>query len=296
MLRPSTTKRGPLFWGCAAGLASSLIFAGQFAAARYSLITSLTAFDIVALRIAPAGLLLLPAMLSSGLRKPMGLAWPRVLMLWIVGGLPYHLVLYEGLVLAPVAHGATINPASAPVFVALIAWAALAERPGLTRFAALLAVAVGLGLVSSFEFSGSPGVVIGDLLFLIAGFLWGIFTVLVRLWNVSPLHVATILSVLSLVYVPFYGLFPSPRLLEARAWEVAFQAINLGVLNAVAGICLFGLTVLRLGPKTASLFTAIVPVMAASMAVLLLGERPTAQQWLGIALVTGGVMVASKAP
>jgi drug/metabolite transporter (DMT)-like permease len=283
------------FFGVVAGAASSCIFAAQFIAARYSLLASLTTFDIVALRIAPAGLLLLPAFVSQGLAKPIGLTWRCVLLLWAVGGLPYYLILYGGLALAPVAHGATINPGSAPVFVALIAWAALSEHPGFIRFGALFAVVVGLGLVSSFEFSASPGVVVGDLLFLLAGFLWGIFSILVRQWNVSPLHVATILSVPSLVYVPFYWLFMSPRLLEAPVWEVVFQAINLGVLNAMVGIYLFGLAVFHLGPKNASLFTAIVPVLAALMAVVLLGERPTAQQWTGIALVTGGVLIAAKA-
>jgi drug/metabolite transporter (DMT)-like permease len=282
-------------WGCTAGLASSVIFAAQFVAARYSLVTALSTYDIVALRIAPAGLLLLPAFLSQGLARPMGLTWRRALLLWGIGGLPYYLVLYGGLALAPVAHGATINPGSAPVFVALVAWAALAERPGFVRFAALLSVVIGLGLVSSFEFSASPSVLIGDLLFVLAGFLWAIFTILLRRWSVSPLHVAAVLAVLSLVYVPFYSLFLSPRLLEAPIWEVVFQAINLGVLNAVAGIYLFGLAVSRLGPKNASLFIAIVPVMAALMAVVLLGERPTQQQWLGIALVTVGVLIASKA-
>ena len=115
---------------------------------------------------------------------------------------------------------------------------------------------------------------------------------LTRAWNVAPFAATAIVSVPSLAYLPVYALL-RPGLLGAPLGVVLLQAAYQGVLNAVVALYLYGVAVRALGPARGSLVPPAVPVLTALLAVPVLGEVPTAAQWLGVALVFAGLVAAA---
>src|ERR1700730_5153385 len=89
--------RGALY-----GLAAVSIWAGWIVVARLGLRTTLTPWDIAALRFAVAGVLLLPYLLRKGLAIER-LGWLGVVAL-MLGGAPTVLLANAGLLFAPAAH------------------------------------------------------------------------------------------------------------------------------------------------------------------------------------------------
>jgi drug/metabolite transporter (DMT)-like permease len=74
------------------------------------------------------------------------------------------------------------------------------------------------------------------------------------------------------------------------------QAFYQGVVTATVSLALFGRSIMLLGASKAAAFVALVPVIAALMAIPALGEWPTSIDWLAIGMITAGVYLASGAP
>ena len=224
--------RSRLALAVAAGLGAMLLYAGQFVLSRWSIQRSVTLWDLAALRFGAAGLLLLPVVLRHGLASAAGVGWGRSVMLTITAGGPYTLILFAGLSLAPAGHGAVIIPGATPVVSTLLVWWWFGERASPGRLAGLVLVATGLVLVGWPGLAGGVGerTWLGDLLFVVAGMLWGFFTVLARRWQVDPLRATAMMWTLAAAaYLPVYLVVAGARLLAAPRGEVVFQAIYQGV-------------------------------------------------------------------
>src|SRR4051812_35439404 len=95
--------RGALY-----GLAAVSIWSGWIVVARLGLQTSLTPWDIAALRFAVAGLLLLPYIASKGLALER-LGWLGLAAI-VLGGAAPVLLANTGLLFAPAAHAGALFP------------------------------------------------------------------------------------------------------------------------------------------------------------------------------------------
>jgi drug/metabolite transporter (DMT)-like permease len=91
-------------------------------------------------------------------------------------------------------------------------------------------------------------------------------------------------------------IFIDNRLLEVSLADLVGQAFYQGVVTATVSLALFGRSIMLLGASKAAAFVALVPVMAALMAIPALGEWPTSIDWLAIGMITAGVYLASGAP
>src|SRR6201994_2177798 len=112
--------------GAACGLAAVSIWSGWIVVARLGLRTSLTPWDIAALRFGVAGLILLPYVFNQGL------AFDRLgsvgLAAIVLGGAAPVFLANSGLLFAPVAHAGALFPGVMPLMVALLAAALLREE------------------------------------------------------------------------------------------------------------------------------------------------------------------------
>ena len=69
-----------------------------------------------------------------------------------------------------------------------------------------------------------------------------------------------------------------------------------GLLTAVLSYVAYGLAVGILGASSGAAFAASCPAMTAFMAIPILGEWPSAIDWMAIALISVGVYVVSGGP
>src|SRR5262245_170858 len=192
--------RGALY-----GLAAVSIWSGWIVVARLGLKSSLTPWDIAALRFGVAGVLLLPYVMSRGLALDR-LGWIGLAAIVLGGGAPV-LLANAGLIFAPAAHGGALFPGVMPLMVALLA-AAILHEP----FTAAKKIGFGLILSGGFGIAWDAGgaaveagQTIGHLLFLGSALAWALYTVAMRHARIDGLHAASITAVGALVlYMPFY--------------------------------------------------------------------------------------------
>jgi drug/metabolite transporter (DMT)-like permease len=292
---PSRSRAG-LFLAAVAGVLAVLIYGGQFVASRFSLQQTLSPWDLAALRLGVAGVLSLPLVIRRGLPDAAGIGWRHAIVLAITVGAPYTLILYSGLAVAPAVHAAVIIPGATPLFAAALAWVWLGEETAPKAILGLVLILIGVAFVSwpsIIDLTGDPTWT-GDALFLVAGLLWAIYTVLVRRWRVRPLQATAMVWVLALAYLPIYWwLDGGARLLAAPRGEVIFQALYHGVGVSLVALLLYSRAIRALGAPAASFLMPLIPVFGGLIAVPVLGEIPGAIQLGGMVVVTIGIALAA---
>jgi drug/metabolite transporter (DMT)-like permease len=282
---------GPVAKGVMLGLGAALIWGSYLALARLGVSSGLAAEDIAFVRYATAGLILLPWFLRHQPARAAGVGWARAAILTLLVGPPFILIGVGGYAFAPLAHGAAIQPAALTLGATALAIAFAGERLGAWRAGSLAAMLIGITLVAGPLGGGGAATWKGDLMFAAAGLMWAAFGVLARRWSLSPLQATASVSVLSAaIYVPIYlagdGL---ARLLAADPGLLVAQIVVQGVLSGVVAVLAFTRATQLLGPGKAALFPALVPVVAITIGVPVVGELPSALQIAGIALATLGL-------
>ena len=280
--------------GVAAILLVMGIYAGNFVVTRYSVLNGLTSLDLAALRFFVAGLVLLPYFYHLGPSDLGGLGWRKGFILSCLAGAPYMVVFFFGLNFAPASHGAVLNPGVVPsvVFVSMVFLGLQSFSPG--RALSLMLIVLGLIFVTSSSFSMQGRVLFGDILLFTTGISWGLFTLLVKLWALRPLQAATIVSVISLLYLPLYLIFFYNGFAAVSLTHVVSQAVFQGIVNAIVTLYLVTYAVQKLGAQLTALFSPLVPILTTLLAISLLGEIPTVLQWTGIVMVVLSMLSAAR--
>ena len=295
----ATLSRHNYFTGAAWGLFAISVWVGWILLTRYGVTTSMSAYDIGALRFTLSGLLLAPIVFRDGfgIRK-VGLK------LWLVivcgAGIPYVLIASTGLTFAPAAHAGALVPGTMPLWTALLAMIFLHEKIGRSRRLGLAMIPIGIVIfvgagLTHFE----TGYWRGHLLFIAAAICWASFTVAMRAASASgftALQAAATVSVVSaIVYLPVYALWLPHRIADAPMSAILVQTIYQGVFVSIISLYAYTRSVALLGASLGASFASLVPVLAMLAAIPLLGEVPKPADYLGIATVTIGVFLSSGA-
>jgi drug/metabolite transporter (DMT)-like permease len=284
--------RGALY-----GLAAASIWAGWIVVARLGLRTSLTPWDIAALRFGVGGLLLLPYLVRKGFALER-LGWMGLAAIVLGCGAPMVLLVNAGLLFAPAAHAGGLFSGGVPLMVALLAVPILHEAFTSAKRVGLALILAGIIAVvwSAGGTIGAPQN-IGHVLFLGGAFSWACYTVAMRHARLDGLHAAAIAAVGTLViYLPVYAVVRGASLLEAPLADIALQAFVQGFLAALVALVLYGRAVSILGASGGAAFPALCPAMTAVLGIPILGEWPTTIDWIASVLISAGVYVVSGGP
>lgn len=292
-----TTPRPPAFQGYLAALITVVIWAGFIVVSRLGGKTGLTGWDIVALRLGTASLVLLP--FSWNLPRTV---WrdARLWALSVIGCLLFLVLAYSGFKLAPAAHGGILMPGMQPFLVTALAWLILRARPPRERLWALLLIALGVACAAVPQFSGHPGsanTLAGDLMLLSAGTAWATYSVLVRKWLYDPWVLTRFVALSStLLYLPVYVLWLPKGLDTVPLSMLVLQGLYQGLGPTILAMILFLRAVSILGAERVGALVAMVPVLAGVAGVPLLNEPLTAWLVAGLLLVSGGAFLAARPP
>jgi drug/metabolite transporter (DMT)-like permease len=285
---------GPLE-GAACGLTAVSIWAGWSVMTRLAVTTGLDAWDIPALRFGVAGLLLLPILIRQGVALDR-LGWLGLTGLIVGTGAPYALVVAIGLRFAPAYDAGALNPGCMPLFVAFLAATLRMEKFSGRQIFGLLLILLGALIIvglhgSSWSFSRG----LGDALFLSASFLTACYTVVLRRAQLDPVHAAALVATGSMVvYVPFYVALHGLHFAGVSSTTLIVQVVFQGIVVTIISLVLYARAVAILGASRASAFGALVPALSGLFAIPLLAEWPTTAGWMAIALISGGVYLASQ--
>ena len=258
--------------------------------------TSLTPWDLAAVRFGVAGLLLLPYLMRKGIALER-LGWSGLAAIVLGGGAPVVLG-NAGLLFAPAAHAGALYPGVMPLMVALLA-AVILKEPFTARkklgFALILPGVLAIASASGGTIGWRQN--IGHALFLAAGFAFACYTIAMRRARLDGLHAAALAAVGDLLlYVPAYAVIAGTSLARAAWADIGLQALAQGLLTAVVSYLLYGRAVSILGASGGAAFAALSPAMTALMAIPILGEWPKAIDWMAIVVISAGVYVVSGGP
>lgn len=288
--------------GLAWGLFAISIWVSWMLATRWGVRSSLSVWDLTALRFASAGLILLPFALRRGLDPrritPGAAGWGLWAAMVIGAGFVYQLVAASGFAFAPISHGSVMLPGTMPLFVALLSVLLLGERIAPTRRVGFLLIPAGVICLAWVGFAhGEGGEWRGQLLFVLSALLWASYTIAMRKSGLSPLDAAAIVCVWSaILFLPFYALFAGDGLSRAGWGEIAFQTLIQGVLSSVVSLVAFNRALQLLGASRGAALASLVPVLATLCAIPLLGEWPAPLDWVGVAVISTGVYLAAGGP
>jgi O-acetylserine/cysteine efflux transporter len=253
-------------------------------------LTTLTSYEVVALRFA------IPALLVVFVGKP-PVSWPMLITLgtclFLAPYLLYTLGLEEGV---PGGIASILGQAHI-VFVAAVAWVLLKEKPTKRSIAS---AALGFLGIATIVAPTSAGVsTYGAVLLVLSTLVWSIGNVLMR--RVPPTATLTL--------VPWMCVVPAVPMLAYCAWTTGiggltskvlnsgFQAwgpiLYLAVVSTTAAYAVWGRLLSRNPASTLTPFLLIAPCIAVVLAAVLTGERFSPLRLFGVFLVLAGLAVAT---
>ena len=191
----------------------------------------------------------------------------------------------------------TVLPNVQIVFVAIVAWLKLGERPRARTIVMIGVVLAGVALTSGLGRAGAYGTNPGRgvALGVAAGLLYAIFLIVFRASNrglvlpAEPLLEATVgMAIGALLSAGFDPQFTLAVSRQAHLWLLA-----LALVSQVMGWLLIATALPRLPAVETSVLLLVQPVFAIAWGVMFFAERLSSVQWIGSAIVLAGVAVLS---
>ena len=227
--------------------------------------------------------------------------WPVVLF-GALSVAAYPLAFYSSMYLAGVTVGTVVTIGSAPLFSALTEW--VFDRKTLSKqwLAGSVPGLAGIVLLCFFGeeqkaaqvVSSSWEVTAGVILGLIGGLTYALYTWaahrLMRKGISSKAAMGAIFGIGGILLMPVL-LATGGALLSS--WNNALVGAYMAVIPMFTGYVLFGYALARISVSTATTITLIEPVIAALLAVVIVGETLSALGWLGAVLVTSCLVILS---
>lgn len=270
-----------------------LIWSGFVLVSRIGGTSALNAFDIAALRLGTASLILLPVWWFW---KRVPLFNTKVLSLALSGGIAYSVTVYFAFKHAPAAHGAVLISGLLPFFVPLMALLILKESLRRHLYFALPVIALGMLCLGVDIFGRTENTLPGDVLLVASSLIWALYTILAKRSGLGAWETAIGSALLAaLIYLPVYLLVLPKAIMAAPMQDIILQAFYQGVVVAVIAMLFFMAAMTRLGPMRLGAFMALVPAVAGISASLILGEALDAWLVAGLLATSAGAWLGARA-
>ena len=288
MEQPSRTA------GYLAAVCFVVIWGGWVVGTRHAVTHSLDPAAVGILRFGVAAVLLFPFAWRAGF---FARGKALVLAIMVIGsGAPFFMLVANGMRSTPAADSASLVPGTMPLVVALLSAAFFKERMGWPRWLGFACVAVGIMAIGGRDLFIPHGATFGHVMLLSGACVWAGYTLAFRKSGLSAIESAALVGFWSTVLLLPFGTVP---LIEAvrsgLAREVATQTLIQGLLSGVIAIIAYNYAIGKLGPSRGSAFVALVPVVAALIAIPVLGEWPDLPSVIGVVATGVGVTLASGA-
>ena len=305
----ATATRAPRRWLAYCFLASSMALVGSYVALSKPLVAALSVFLLAWLRFGIGGLAMAHWLKRAPDEAPMNTATKRLLFLEsFVGNFLFSIAMLFGVSMTT-AVSAGVIMATIPAVVALMSWAFLKERIGLRVWGAIACGVLGVGVLalSKNELSrhiprgleadlANSKELWGNILVFAAVLCEAAYAVIGKklTGSLSPKRIAALINLWGFVLMTPMGLY--------AAWHFNFVAVTpslwlLLVFYALAA-SVWSVWLWMTGLQTvpvarAGVFSVMLPISAALVGVLVLGETLSGVQALAFGIALLGVLLAT---
>ncbi|HTN67785.1 MAG TPA: DMT family transporter [Burkholderiaceae bacterium] len=285
-------------------LALSMALVGSYVALSKPLAAALPVFLLAWLRFGIGGVAML-----HWLKKPAGEAplTPRTRKLIFLesffGNFLFTICMIFGVSMTSAVSAGVIMSAI-PAAVALMSWIFLRERIGLRVWAAVACGALGIGLLALAKPGAAPdqGTVVhghvwlGNLLIVAAVLCEALYSVIGKKLtdSLSPKRISAIINLWGFVLMTPMGLYLALRFDFALIQPGIWLLLLFYALAASVWTVWLWMTALKTVPAAqAGVFSVMLPISAALVGVLVLGEKLSGIQLLAFAIALTGVLLAT---
>ena len=256
-------------------------------------------FFLANLRVAVAGVAMLPLFGLRQRRRPLRITWREGLKLFLLGafGVSLNQIFFTlGLARTSVAHS-SILIAMTPVQVVLLAAAIGQEKLTARKILGLLIAIGGVAVLRLARHGGATATLAGDLLILLCGFALASYTVFGK--PVTRRYDAITMNTFAYAGA---GLLLMPLLLwQSRSFDYGsvsaagwLSMLYMAVFSSVVAYIIYNYALAHIPASRVSAFSYLQPLFATLMAISLLHESWTASLLVGGALVLIGVVLTER--
>ena len=294
MSAPAQSAARPVI-GLLAGALAVTIWAGWISATRFAMTEAVDPLVLAICRNGVPVLVLAPLILRRGL-IPKNAALGPILLMTLGWGAPFAYLTSMGLSTVPASLFGPLVPGLAPILVAGLAWAVLGERPGQAIALGLVLIAMSLALVLGQWVAAGEADALGGVPFLVAACLgFSVFTISARQSGLSPVEAAGYIGLYSVPLLAVWALLRPGALAGVELGDWIFHALTQGLLTGLVAVLAYGVALRHLGPIRGSTINAMVPVAAAIVGMLALGEMMGPLDWIAVGAASLGVAAANGA-
>ncbi|NDP60295.1 MAG: DMT family transporter [Oxalobacteraceae bacterium] len=281
-------------------LALSMALVGSYVALTKPLALVFPVFLLAWLRFGIGGLAMLSWLKKPAMELPLSRPMRRLVFLEsFFGNFLFTLCMITGVSMTSAVSAGVILSAI-PAVVALMSWIFLKERIGLRIWAAVACGALGIGILA---LSKSPAqdvahqnAWLGNLLVFGAVLCEAAYAVIGKQLTtvLSPKRISAVINLWGFVLMTPMGI--------VAAWQFDFAPVTIsmwsllvfyGLASSVWSVWLWMTGLKSIPASQAGIFTVLLPVSAALVGVLVLGERLGGVQLLAFALALAGVLLAT---
>ena len=225
---------------------------------------------------------------------PKGMEFWRFLVMVIGAGSGFLFLIPLGFAYAPPADSGIFAPGTMPLWAAIVSIVFLGERiSGLRGFGYLL-IAIGILGVGGYDaiVNSGGGVWIGYVFFASGSLLFAFYAAAQRNSGLDALEATAVVNFWTLpvacIVAVVWGLDFSGVSWLAIGWT-GFAQFGSGVIAIIT----FTYATMTLGPSRGSAFIALTPAVVALASDLFLGQPAGPLIWIGVVVVSVGVLIAS---
>ena len=298
-------RSSPNRWLAYGYLALSMALAGSYVALSKPLVAALPVFLLAWLRFGIGGIAMAHWLKKPAAEAPMTRSTKQLLFLEsFLGNFLFSICMLFGVSMTS-AVSAGVIMAAIPAVVALMSWVFLKERIGPRIWLAIACGALGIGLLALTrqKATAAPGttadasrVLLGNLLVFGAVLCEAFYAVIGKklTGTVSPKRISALINLCGFLLMTPMGIY--------TAWHFNFAAVQaaswlLLVFYALAAsvwtVWLWMTGSQHVPAAHAGVFTVLLPISAALVGVLVLGETLTGMQLLAFAIALLGVLLAT---
>ena len=270
-----------------------VLWSGWSVVTRLGAVNGLSPMDITFMRYTFAGLVMLPVSYKNRhliTKKNL----PRIVLMIIGAGPPYLLAMGFGFKLAPASHG-ILTPCVMSLFVALFSYMLFKDK--ITKIRAIGYSLIITGVAFKFTLSldeVSASHVSADLFFLLGAALWAVYSVQNRIAGFNAFVATAFVATGSLIAISVpYGIYQYIEPHNMRISDSLLQLFYQGIVTSIISLITYNKAMQYIGTGKTAAFGALVPAMVTLLATPLLGEIPSFNDYIFVALMSGGVLLAS---
>ena len=288
-----TTQRLHMLPGIVAMGVTILIWASFALSARTTTGSALGFADVAMIRTLVPLLVFLP-FLPARLRMFRNAGLWNCIVISVGAGIPFFALAAHGAGLTSAAHLGALIPGTMPIFVALILWYLIGEKPARVGQIALAVIIAGafLLIVAQDQLPDWRGICM-----LLAGSVfWASFSVSAARSGLDPVGCALLIALSSFVFMVLLlgtGVLSlqwgSYSIEEALPFFLV-QGLGAGVIASLT----YAFAVTRLGPAISATIGALTPVLTACLAVFFLNETLPPLMLLAIGTICTGVILFNR--